>query len=107
MSTDQMLRASRDFAGHEGVRHVESDAKVSMVGILDRRQGRCRIRQESVGPQFRRLVFDREIDVGIVVRNLLERGDGIVPHAVIRTLKGAIDTVLSQPDAHHFAIRFG
>ena len=79
---------------------VERDAGIGAVHLGQRQQVQPEVGQQREGARFVRLVFDGDVERGVVIGHLGDGSHGIVPHPGIVALEAVVDAVLPDPDGH-------
>ena len=102
----QLRRLRRDFARKQHMAEIQRDAGIGPAQFLDRQKVGRNIGHQRKSAGFVRFVFQRHINRRIMIANLCQTFQTVVPHPRVIALKGVIHAVLAHPQRHHFAAHF-
>ena len=88
------------LAGVEQVGEVERHAEVRLPGLLDREQRGAEVAEQAEGAGLARLVLDRDVDAGVVGRDLADALDLERPEPGVVALERVVEAVLAEPEGH-------
>ena len=103
----QLRRLRRNFAGKQHMAEIQRDPGIAAPQFAQRQQVGGNIRHQRKRPRLAWLVFQCDVQVPVVVADLRQTGQTVLPHPRVIALKGIIHPVLPHPQRHHPPAHFG
>src|ERR1700693_4861347 len=94
-------RKGRRFTREKDVSEVKCHSEMWTVDFFDGQQRHREVREQAERARLARLIFDTDLDAGVVFGNLPDGVDFRFPNGFVVHLKWVLPTVLSQTNGQY------